>query len=151
TADLAFMRALLPVLFAACHAAPPQSPATTCDRAVVRDEIEAQIARSMKANREKDIETFMAIFDDDIHVGAAGPDQVRADILRDWGIIVRFYEVERWITAMESVSADTAVIQTNQLYHRTFSRPNGEAGEDDIVSTQRHRETWRKRPTGWRL
>ena len=142
---------------AACHASP--RPPAACS---VRAEIEAAIAQNKQANRAKDIDAFMATFDDDFILDSnekadrgrtIDRSALRADILRDWGITVRFYEVEQWITAVDSVSADgqRAVVETNQLYHRTFKKPDGAPGEDDVMTTQRHRETWRKRATGWKL
>jgi hypothetical protein len=146
---------LVLVALAACHPSP--RPPDPCR---VRAEIEAVIAQAMQANRAKDIDGFMATFDDEFILDSneqadrgrtIDRSALSADILRDWSITVRFYEVEQWITAIESVTNDTAVIETNQLYHRTFSKPDGSPGEDDVMTTQRHRETWKKRADGWKL
>ena len=99
----------------------------------------------------------MATFDDEFVLASQEPGKhvdraaFRANILRDWSIIARFYEVEQWVTSVDSLEGDTAVIHTNQFYHRTFTKPNGAEGEDDVVTTQRHKETWRKRASGWKL
>jgi hypothetical protein len=141
-------------ILAACHPSPRPTPCS------VRDEITAVIAQAKEANRAKNIDAFMATFDDDFILDSNEKADrgrtidrraLRADILRDWAIIARFYEVEQWITAVDSVTADTAVVETSQFYHRTFKKPDGAPGEDDVVTTQRHRETWRRRTVGWKL
>jgi hypothetical protein len=70
--------------------------------------------------------------------------------LRDWSITSKIFEVERWIDSIYIPSADSAIVFTNQFYHRTFLRPNGQPGEDDVVTTQKHRELWVKRIDGWK-
>ena len=77
-------------------------------------------------------------------------DTLKKDILRDWSIIARMYEVEQWIDSINVLFPDTAFVFTNQFYHRTFTRPDKQPGEDDIVSTQKHKETWIRRQAGWK-
>jgi hypothetical protein len=130
------------------------------DRALrARAEIERVIRSAKEANRRKDIDAFMAPVDtgfvlesnEAADVGRhIARDTLRRDILRDWSIIGRMYEVEQWVDSIALPSPDTAIVFTNQFYHRTFLRPGGRPGEDDVVTTQKHREVWIKRAEGWK-
>lgn len=130
-----------------------------CERLKIKEEITAAIKQTTDCNKRKDIDCFMAIFDSLFILESNETadknrtlvkDTVKKDILRDWGIIATMYEVERWIDNIEVPSPDTAIVFTNQFYHRTFTKPNNLPGIDDVVTTQRHRETWIKRSSGWK-
>ncbi len=125
----------------------------------IQSEIGKIIRQSKDCNKRKDIECFMASFDSSFILESNESadknrtivkDSIKKDILRDWGIIAKMYEVEQWIDSINVPSPDTAIVFTNQFYHRTFARPNNQPGEDDIVSTQKHKETWIKRQSGWK-
>jgi len=129
------------------------------DALEARSQIESVIRSAKDANRRRDIEPFMAMFDtafvlESNEAADTGRhidrDTLRLDILRDWSIVGRMYEVEQWVDSLTLPSADTAVVFTNQFYHRTFRHPDGSPGEDDVVTTQKHREVWIRRPQGWR-
>ena len=130
-----------------------------CEQLKIRSEIETVIRQSNDYNRRKDIDGFMLAFDSTFVLELNGTsdrsrlivkDTLKKDILRDWNIIATVYEVERWIDSIEVVLPDTAIVYTNQFYHRTFTKPNNLPGEDDVVTTQRHRETWILRNDGWK-
>jgi len=145
------MRLALLVLVA-CHASP---------RPDVRVEIERAIDAEMVANRTKDIDAFMANLDETFVLLSNEPGDagrtidkaaMRADILRDWGVIAEMVDVRRWITAMGPVTDTSAVVFTDQRYERTMHRPDpSDPTLDRVVTTQRHEEHWVRRPTGWKI
>src|SRR5262245_58646756 len=115
----------------------------------------------MSANRSRVIDAFMVPFDYKFVLlsnEAADKDRtidkaaLRADVLRDWGVITEMVEVKRWITRMGPVTADRAVVFTDQRYHRKMSRPDpADPTIDDVLTTQRHEEHWVRRADGWRV
>lgn len=130
-----------------------------CQKLVVKSEIEKALRQTTDCNKRKDIDCFMATFDSLFVLESNESadknrnilkDTVKKDILRDWSIIATMYEVERWIDSIYVLSPDTAIVFTNQYYHRTFTKPNNLPGVDDVVTTQKHRETWVKRNDGWK-
>jgi hypothetical protein len=142
-----------------CTAPTASKTTADCNRLQVKAEIEAALRQIADCNKRKDIDCFMVAFDSSFVLEsneAADKDRViikdtiRKDILRDWGIIKTMYEVERWVDSIYVPAPDTAIVFTNQFYHRSFVKPNGLPGEDDVVTTQKHRETWIRRNTGWK-
>jgi hypothetical protein len=130
-----------------------------CEQLQIRSEIETVIRQSNDYNKRKDIDGFMSAFDSTFVLESNEAsdqsrlivkDTLKKDILRDWGIIAKMYEVERWIDSIEVLLPDTAIVYTNQFYHRTFTKPNNLPGEDDVITTQKHRETWILRNDGWK-
>lgn len=135
----------------------------SADARVPRWEAQAAIATAIReskaCNQRRDIGCFLAPYDSTFVLESnESPDSgrtitldsLRADILRDWSIVDTMYEVEQWIDSLQLHGADTAIVYTNQFYHRTFHRPNGKPGTDDVVTTQKHRETWLRRSAGWK-
>ena len=125
----------------------------------IKSEIETVIKKTNDCNKRKDIDCFMALSDSLFILESNESadknrtivkDTLKKDILRDWSIIAKMYEVVQWIDSIYVPSLDTAIVFTDQFYHRTFTRPNGQPGEDDILSTQKHKETWVKRKDGWK-
>jgi hypothetical protein len=140
-------------------AAPNRQDAEARRTLDARAGIEHAIRHEMDANRRMDIDGFLATFDSTFVLESNEPgdqgrhivrDTLRRDVLRDWGIVGRMYEVERWIDSLAVTAPDTAIAYTDQFYHRTFRRPGGQPGEDDVVTTQKHREVWVRRADGWK-
>ena len=130
-----------------------------CPTLQIQSEIESVIKWTKDCNKRKDIDCFMSSFDSLFVLESNEAtdkgrtilkDTVKKDILRDWGIIVKMLEVEQWIDSIYVFKPDSAVVFTNQFYHRTFTKPQGQPGEDDVVTTQKHREIWIKRDEGWK-
>ncbi len=130
-----------------------------CQKLQAKADIEA-IQRTIKdCTKRQDIEGFMASCDDTFILESNEPadkdriiakDTLKADILQSWSIINKIHEVEQWVDSMHLQAPDTAIVFTNQFFHRTFKKPNNLPGEDDIISTQRHREVWIKRGNNWK-
>ena len=135
---------------AACsHSSPPAPPA---DDAAVRNAIEAEIAKSVEATRTQNIETYMECIPEDwVMQGENGErvtrDQLRANVLRDWGIIPHTLAIETKVDSLQ-VHGDAATVYTSQRWERLMLQRDGKT-RDTVLTTQKHRETWRKTPRGW--
>jgi hypothetical protein len=121
----------------------------------VRQAIEAAIAKSLGATRDKDIDAFMAGFaDDGIIQDDAGhrltAQELRTNILRDWKIIVATIAIDQKIDSFKLDSPTEATIETSQRWERTMLERDG-VTKDHVVTTQRHRESWRKTANGWKV
>ena len=119
----------------------------------VRREIESTIARSVEATRSQDIDAYMALVPDGATIrGDSGEtisrDQLRSNILRDWSIIPKTLSLSVSIESV-AVHGDSATVVTSQRWERLMLERDGRT-TDTVLTTQRHEETWRKTPEGWR-
>jgi hypothetical protein len=122
--------------------------------ATVRTAIEAEIARSIEATRRQDIDTYMDGFAPEFEIqaddGAQGTlADLRAHALRDWAIIPATRDIRERIDSMGPVVGDSAVVYTAQRWDRLMLERDG-ITRDTVVTTQRHRELWRRTSRGWR-
>ena len=121
----------------------------------VRSQIEAQIARTVDATRRQDIDAYMATFTPDFEETADDGDQgkladLRAHALRDWAIIPATRDIWARIDSLGPVAGDTVVVYTSQRWDRLMLERDG-VTRDTVVTTQKHRELWRRTKSGWRL
>jgi len=121
----------------------------------VRSQIEAQITRTVDATRRQDIDAYMATFAPDFEEIADDGDQgkladLRAHALRDWAIIPATRDIWARIDSLGPVGGDTVVVYTNQRWDRLMLERDG-VTRDTVVTTQKHREMWRRTKSGWRL
>jgi hypothetical protein len=137
----------------------PQSDLRECASFQARSEIQDVMDKTAACARNRDIDGFMSSCDNSMVLESNEKadsnrvivkDTLRKDILQSWSIITEFVQISTWIDSLKLTAPDSAVVFTNQFFHRKFSRPNGLSGEDDIVSTQAHREVWIKRQGNWK-
>lgn len=119
---------------------------------LARSEIESAIARGVEATRTQDIDAYMALIPGDAVLRDGGGatitrDELRANALRDWGIIPKTLSISVAIDSI-AVDGDTAIVHTSQRWERLMLRRDGQT-TDTVLTTQRHKETWRKTPRGW--
>ena len=119
----------------------------------VRASIEQSIARSVEATRTEDIDAYMAEIPNDFVLydesGAiVGQEQQRADVLRDWSVIPKTIAISTTIDSIE-MQGDTAIVHTSGRWERLMLRPDGKT-TDLVLTTQKHRETWRETANGWK-
>lgn len=119
----------------------------------IRASIEQSIARSVEATRTEDIDAYMAEIPDDFVLydesGAiVSQEQQRADVLRDWSVITRTIAISTTVDAIE-MRGDTAIVHTSGRWERLMLRPDGKT-TDVVLTTQKHRETWRETANGWK-
>lgn len=120
----------------------------------VRSAIQTQIDRSLDATRRKDIDVFIDGFVPDFQI--LTPDghritreDLRANTVRDWAIIPVTRDLWMRIDSLGAVGGDTAVVYTAQRWDRLMLQRDGTT-RDTVVTTQQHREVWRKMPDRWR-
>ena len=152
TSAVAFAGAL--GIFAAACA--PNSSGSAAGRAAdARSQIDAQIVRTVDATRRQDIDAYMATFTPDFEElendgGQGKLADIRAHALRDWAIIPATRDIWARIDSMGTVAGDTVVVYTDQRWDRLMLQRNGIV-RDTVVTTQKHREVWRRTKAGWRL
>jgi hypothetical protein len=119
----------------------------------VRLEIAAVIARRVQATQTRDIDAFLATIPSGLVLQDESGEkmtraQLRANLLRDWSVIKATRRLTETIDSL-SLGADTATVFTRQHWDRLmFERDR--VTIDTVVTTERHRETWRRTPAGWR-
>lgn len=126
-----------------------------CNADVVRGDAEAVLATVTRATFAQDIEAYMAVVPDssvidDTSGEIVDRETLRANVLRDWAVIPETLVLEQSVESVAMHGCDSAELIVNQRWERTMLRPNGAEGADRVLTTQRHRETWRHTPDGWR-
>ncbi len=114
--------------------------------------IDAALQRAARATAEQDIEAYMAELPAEFVIrdtsGAViTREQQRAEVLRDWSIIPRTLSLSVSLDALE-LRGETAIASTDQRWEREMLRRDG-AGVDTVLTTRRHRETWRRFSGRW--
>ncbi len=119
----------------------------------VRALIEAEIALGVSATWKQDIDAFM----DGVPSGYVIHDesgqlitreQLRANTLRNWAVIPRTLDLTIAVDSLELTSDSVAIIGSSQRWERLMGRPD-RPGEDTVLTTQKHRETWRLTKGRW--
>jgi ketosteroid isomerase-like protein len=134
------------LVLAAC-----QSP-RSADLATVRQEIEASLQRTTQATRSKDIDAYMAEIPAEFVIAEESGsvttrEQQRENILRDWSIIAETLSLTNVVDSIE-LQGDVALLTTSQRWERLMLQRDGQS-TDHVVTTQKHRETWRRTNRGW--
>ena len=119
----------------------------------IRTQIEESIARNLDATKRKDIDAYMAEIPGDFVLydesgTVVSRDQQRADVLRDWSIILKTLSISTTIDSL-TVQGENATIFTSGRWERLMLRPDGK-NSDRVLTTQRHQEQWRKTANGWK-
>ena len=137
----------------------PRQPSPAQELATARAAIAAQIARSVQATRDKDIDAFLSVQTPDFtlqndtvgdeHGEYLTKDQLRVNILRDWSVIAENGTIDIQIDSL-ALQGDTATVYTRQHYERLMHQREG-ALLDTVITSVKHREVWRRLPQGWRI
>ena len=136
-----------------CTRSPAGSGSDLADQA--RGQIEAQIARTVDATRRQDIDAYMSTFAPDFEEIATDGDQgnladLRAHALRDWAIIPATRDISARIDSMGPVAGDSVIVYTSQRWDRLMLERDL-VTRDTVITTQEHREVWRRTARGWQL
>ncbi|HEY2711175.1 MAG TPA: hypothetical protein VGI60_01575 [Chthoniobacterales bacterium] len=118
----------------------------------IRADIQRQLNRSVEATRSKDIDTYMDCIPHDFALKdeqgkTISREQLRQNILRDWSIIRRTLGIQTKIDSLE-VHGTAAIVYTSQHWEREMLERDGKT-VDRVLTTQKHKETWRKTQRGW--
>ncbi|MCX7359189.1 MAG: hypothetical protein NT015_13725 [Alphaproteobacteria bacterium] len=140
---------------AAVGCTPAQRQPQWCSAEMVRRDAEAVLAGVTRATIAEDIEAYMSYVPetsviDDTSGEVIDRDRLREYVLRDWGVITETKSLEQGVESVTMNGCESAELIVNQRWERVMTRPNGAEGTDLILTTQRHRETWRHTEQGWR-
>ncbi len=118
----------------------------------IKEEIQYQLDKCVKAVETKDIELYMDLIPEDFVIydesgEIIGREKQREYTLRDWSIIDRTLN-NKYIADSIKVSGDSAIVFTSQRWERLMFQRDGET-MDTVLTTQRHIETWKKTKKGW--
>jgi hypothetical protein len=119
----------------------------------VRAAIEAEIALGVSATWKQDIDAFMdgvpldyRIYDESGEVITR--EQLRANTIRNWAVIPRTLDLTITVDSLELASDSVAIVWNSQRWKRLMGRPD-RPGEDTVLTTQKHRETWKLTSGRW--
>jgi hypothetical protein len=119
----------------------------------VREEIQAALDQCVLAVNTKNIALYMegipeAFQIKDENGNLITKEMQRRLILRDWAIIDTTLSNSYVIDSLE-VRGDSAVVITSQAWKRIMFRKDGRT-TDTVITTQTHREIWRRINRAWR-
>ncbi len=118
----------------------------------VKVEIQEQLNKCVEAVNSKDIELYMDQIPDDFVIyddqgELITREKQKAYVLRDWAIIDTTLSNRFWVDSLQ-LMGDSAIAFTSQKWERMMFRPDG-INTDTVLTTQKHRETWKKTAKGW--
>ena len=118
-------------------------PTTKVD---VKAQIQASLDRTSRATISEDIDVYMAELPPDFSIADTSGEIItrskqREYVLRDWTVIEKTLSLTHAIEYLE-IYGTTASVITSQRWERLMQRPD-KSGTDTILTTQRHRETWK--------
>ncbi|MEZ5920580.1 MAG: hypothetical protein R3C60_04425 [Parvularculaceae bacterium] len=125
-----------------------------CPTGAIREQINAEIQKGVAATRDQDIDAYMdgipdayRIVEDDGSI--TDKEMLREYALKSWAIIDKTIALEIQLNSI-AVAPDCseATVYTSQRWERIMRRRTGD-GADNVVTTQTHRELWRKAGARW--
>jgi hypothetical protein len=117
-------------------------------------EIQKVLDGSVEATRTKNIDLYMRYIPADMgmHDKESGKtmsrDDLRKEVLQQWSIIKDTVLIFNRIDQID-LQGDTAKVWTSQRWERHMFQRDGKT-VDYVVTTQKHREDWRKIDGEWR-
>ena len=123
------------------------------EKASIKITILNEIEEGIKATRTKDIDQYMNQIPDDLVLkdengGLISKIELRKYALRDWAIIDTTLNIEMNIDSIQYLKKDSVIVYTFQIWERKMFQKDGIA-TDTVLTTQKHRETWKKNIEGW--
>jgi hypothetical protein len=118
----------------------------------VKEHIQASLDRTSAATIAEDIDAYMAEIPPDFSLKDESGETVTIDrqrsyVLRDWSVIDKTLSLSNVVESL-IVDGDTATVITDQRWERVMQRPD-KSGTDVILTTQRHKETWKRVRGRW--
>lgn len=139
----------------ACTPSGAESGGQEPDVATIRAGIDAMIQHGVDATRRQDIDAYMEGLPEDLAIHdesgeVISREQQRANVLRDWSVIPATLAIQYTIDSLTGATDSSATVYTSQRWERLMKQRTG-TKLDTVLTTQRHRELWRRNPAGWRL
>lgn len=118
----------------------------------VKDEIQMQLDKCVKAIETKNIELYMDQIPDDFKIYDESGEIISREkqkeyTLRDWSIIDQTLN-NHYVVDSIKVSGDSAIVFTSQRWERLMFQRDGKT-KDTVLTTQKHIETWKRTKKGW--
>ncbi len=119
----------------------------------VKNEIQLALDQCILAVNTKDIDLYMQAIPDDFEIKDENGEIITREMqrnyaLRDWAIIDSTLN-NRYVIDSLKVSGDSAIAFTSQEWKRLMFQRDG-ASLDTVLTTQLHKEIWRKVSGHWR-
>lgn len=135
-----------------CESSPDADPSPTNPQAV-QALIEAEIALGVRATWDQDIDAFMDGVPPDYRIEDESGEVItremlRANTLRNWAVISRTLDLTIVVDSLALTSDSVAIVWNSQRWERLMGRPD-RPGEDTVLTTQKHRETWKLTDGRW--
>lgn len=120
---------------------------------IVKNEIQQALDQCVRAVTIKDIDLYMQGIPDDFQIKDENGEIITREMqrnyaLRDWAIIDSTLD-NRYVVDSLQVSGDSAIAFTSQEWKRLMFQRDG-ITLDTVLTTQLHKETWRKVYGNWR-
>jgi hypothetical protein len=118
----------------------------------IREEIQNQLDKCVKAIETKDIELYMDLIPEDFIIYDESGEIISREkqkeyTIRDWSIIDRTLS-NKYTADSIKINGDSAIVYTSQRWERLMFQRDGKT-TDTVVTTQKHIETWKKTNKGW--
>ncbi|WP_152558189.1 hypothetical protein [Altibacter lentus] len=123
------------------------------EQQLIREQIKIDLEKGIEATQRKDIDVYMerlpadlVIYDESGEV--ISREKQREYVLRDWSIIDTTLAIRMHIDSIDYLASDSVLVYTSQFWKRMMFRRDG-VSLDTIITTQKHKETWKKNAQGW--
>lgn len=118
----------------------------------IREEIQNQLDKCVKAVETKDIELYMDLIPEDFIIYDESGEIISREkqkeyTIRDWSIIDRTLS-NRYTADSIKFNGDSAIVFTSQRWERIMFQRDGKT-TDTVMTTQKHIETWKKTKKDW--
>jgi hypothetical protein len=140
---------LVPLIVGALTGCSSKKQQTDAD---VKNEIQQQLDKCVQAVSTKNIDLYMDMIPEDFVIKdnsgeTISREQQKEYTLRDWAIIDATLSNKFVVDSLFRYN-DSAIVYTAQEWKRLMFQRDGKT-KDTVLTTQRHREIWKKTPKGW--
>jgi hypothetical protein len=140
-------------LLVRCSSGELPSHLSATDKATISYAIQKELDEGAEATRTENIDRYMSQFPDDFIIydesgEVISKEKQREYALRDWDIIDTTLHIKVVVDSIQYPAADSVIVFTSQRWERMMFQRDG-VTTDTVLTTQRHRETWKKSAKGW--
>ncbi|PKA82222.1 hypothetical protein ATE92_0348 [Ulvibacter sp. MAR_2010_11] len=123
------------------------------EKEAIKKQIETDLAAGINATIHKDIDGYMDRLPEDLIIYDESGEEIsretqREYALRDWSIIDTTLVIKMEIDSIQYLKRDSIFVYTSQYWKRMMFQRDG-ITLDTVVTTQKHKETWKKNKKGW--
>jgi hypothetical protein len=123
------------------------------EKDTIFNSVRQSLDEGLQATINKDIELYMKNLPEDLLIfdesgEIISREKQREYALRDWSIIDSTLHISVDIDSINYASRDSIFVYTSQRWERLMFQRDG-ITIDTVLTTQRHKETWKPNPKGW--